>query len=132
MTTATIPTAFECPPGRSEPAYIRHDGCEPGVRMVAGKPWIYDATDLRAYREDVAVFHAPSDLASLPYEAHGPDQVSLTGLKYAVQGRIKRLRNRGRSCPVTDAFAKRLWAEIPTRPEYQRAFGSKARRAEAA
>ena len=119
MATATIPAEFECPRSRHERTYVRHDGQEPGVRLVAGQRYIYDAGDLLDWRHDVAVYTFPASLSGLSYE-------ELKALKHALQGRTARLGLKGRKCPATEAASKRLWVELPTRPEYQRAFGPKA------
>ncbi len=99
-----IPTDFECPPERAAATYYRdRDGA-----IMPGHA--------AAYRNDVKVFNAPDDLVALSYE-------DLTGLKYALMARQRNLQHKGRRCEITEAFSKRLWAEIPTRPEYKRAFG---------
>jgi len=90
----------------------------PGQRMINGKPYTYDLGLLNSHRADMLIAAAPADLSTLSYD-------DLTGLKYALADRNERQAKVLGGWPEPDAFAKRLWAEIPTRPEYQRAFGGK-------
>ena len=76
--------------------------------------------------DQMLIAAAPADLSTLPYEASGPGEMSLTGLKYALADRNARQAKVLGCWPEKDDFAKRLWAEIPTRPEYHRAFGGRA------
>ena len=119
-TCDTIPAEFECPPERCTATYVRDrtGAIVPGHRAD--------------YADDVLIFHFAGAVTALPYEG-AASEVCLTQLKYALSKRGARLAHKRRRCAVTEALSAKVWAEIPTRPEYQRAFGSKpAAQAEAA
>ena len=79
----------------------------PGQRMIDGKPYTFDLGLLNSHRADMLIAAAPADLSTLPYEASGPGEMSLTGLKYALADRNARQAKVLGCWPEKDDFAKR-------------------------
>jgi len=101
------------------------EGFRPGERMVAGRPYVFNAGLLGLHLANEAVQSAPEDLSGLTYDevfglwcsAHkltSSRPIDRVNLPYSVDLEMAR------------DVARRAADERATRPDYQRAYGSAA------
>ena len=97
-------------------------GYRPGERMVAGKPYVFNADLLNLHLAHEDVLSAPLDLRSLSYDA-------LVGLMFkaglvntAADGRLPYRLDR----EASEALFRRVCDERATRPEYINTYGRAA------
>lgn len=99
-------------------------GYRPGERMVAGKPYVFNAGSLGLYLANEAVLTAPADLTRLSY-----DDVSalLMAAETVLTARPERTGYaRALDVQAAEILAKRAANERASRPEYVKAFGGVA------